>query len=57
MELIRTIQAFMREEDGVAAIEYALIASLIAVAAITGASALGSNLNIMFSTLAGRMKG
>jgi pilus assembly protein Flp/PilA len=57
MELIRSLRAFTNEEDGVAAIEYALIASLIAVAIVTGAAALGTNLNIMFSTLSGRFSG
>jgi pilus assembly protein Flp/PilA len=57
MEMFRTLRALVLEEDGVASIEYALIASLVAVAVVTGAGALGTNLNIMFSTLAGRMKG
>ncbi len=46
------IKNFIREEDGVTAIEYGLIAALIAVAIIVGATALGSALNNKFSNIA-----
>ncbi len=36
---------FLKDESGATAIEYGLIAALIAVAIITGATTLGSNLN------------
>jgi len=39
------IQTFLREEDGVSAIEYGLLAGLIAVAIITTVTAIGTNLN------------
>lgn len=45
------IKNFMREEDGVTAIEYGLIAALVAVAIIAGASALGTGLNGLFTRL------
>ncbi|MCA8200325.1 MULTISPECIES: Flp family type IVb pilin [Burkholderia] len=45
------IKRFLKEEDGVTAIEYGLIAGLVAVAIIAGVSSLGSNLNTMFSTI------
>ncbi len=48
MELVRSIENFVREEDGVTAIEYALIASLIALIAVTGMGLLGNQLNLMF---------
>ncbi|WP_436972153.1 Flp family type IVb pilin, partial [Paraburkholderia caribensis] len=35
------IQQFLREEDGVSAIEYGLLAGLIAVAVITTVTTLG----------------
>ena len=44
MKFARFIQAFLREEDGAAAIEYGLIAALIAVAIIVGATLLGTSL-------------
>jgi pilus assembly protein Flp/PilA len=55
MELIRHIKAFVREEDGVTAVEYGLIASLVALAILTGASTLGTNLNAMFKAIAGKL--
>jgi pilus assembly protein Flp/PilA len=39
---------FAKDESGATAIEYGLIASLIAVALIAGASALGTSLNDTF---------
>jgi len=42
---------FLKDESGATAIEYGLIASLIAVAIIAGAKALGTNLNTMFTNL------
>ena len=44
---------FFKDEEGVTAIEYGLIASLVAVAIIVGATALGTNLDAMFSYIAG----
>ncbi|KQR78162.1 pilus assembly protein [Rhizobium sp. Leaf384] len=42
---------FMKDESGATAIEYGLIASLIAVAMILGASALGNQINTTFTNL------
>lgn len=44
---------FLRDEEGVTAIEYGLIASLIAVAIIIGAGLVGGNLNTLFTDIAG----
>ena len=41
-------QRFLREEDGAAAIEYGLLAGLIAVAIITTVGLIGTNLNTVF---------
>ena len=43
---------FFKDESGATAIEYGLIAALISVALITGASALGSSLNGTFGNIA-----
>ena len=51
MKLVKFVKNFLREEDGAAAIEYGLIAALIAVAIIVGAIALGSSLNQLFTDL------
>mgnify|MGYP001765340752 CR=1 FL=1 len=48
---------FMKDESGATAIEYGLIASLIAVAIIAGAKALGTNINVMFTNLASKVAG
>lgn len=45
------IKRFLKEEDGVTAIEYGLIAGLVAVAIVVGAGSLGTNLNNVFSNL------
>ena len=43
-----TFRKLIRNEDGATAIEYGLIAALIAVAAITTLTSLGGNLNTTF---------
>lgn len=55
MKLVQFIQNFVREEDGAAAIEYGLIAALIAVAIIGGATLLGGSLDTLFTKLAACM--
>lgn len=45
------MKRFAKDESGATAIEYGLIAALIAVAIIGGASALGGTLNTTFETL------
>lgn len=45
------IKSFILEEDGVTAIEYGLIAALIAVGIVVGASAAGIALNGLFQRL------
>ena len=42
---------FVKEESGATAIEYGLIAALISVALITGASTLGNKLNNQFNNI------
>ncbi len=41
----------MKDESGATAIEYGLIAALISVSLITGATALGDSLNTQFQNL------
>lgn len=43
---------FFQREDAVTAIEYGLLAALIAVVIIVGASLLGTNLNTLFTNIA-----
>jgi pilus assembly protein Flp/PilA len=51
----RLIERFIRDETGATAIEYGLIASLIAVVIITAIGALGTNLSTTFKTVAGKI--
>lgn len=50
---VKGIKAFWQEEDGVTAIEYGLIAALIAVVLIAGATLVGTSLNGKFTTISG----
>ena len=43
---------FFNDESGATAIEYGLIAALVAVVIITGLTALGSSLDAKFSSVA-----
>ncbi|PQV54579.1 Flp family type IVb pilin [Paraburkholderia sp. BL21I4N1] len=52
-----TIQQFLREEDGVAAIEYGLLAGLIAVAIITATKLIATNLNTVFGYISTQLAG
>ena len=45
-------QALLRDESGATAIEYGLIAALIAVAAVTTMKSVGTNLGSVFGTVA-----
>ncbi len=46
----------IESEQGVTAIEYGLIASLVALAIIVGVTALGGNLGDLFTYIAGKVK-
>ena len=47
---------FAREESGATAIEYGLIAALIAVVIIGAVTAIGTNLSTKFNTVATTLK-
>jgi len=51
-KLYAGIQRFIRDEEGVTAIEYALIASLIAVVIIAAVSLVGQDVNLTFNKVA-----
>lgn len=48
---MKAIQKFLREEDGVTAIEYGLIAALIAVVIIAAVTIIGTQLNKTFTSI------
>lgn len=53
--MTRLIRRLLKDRRGATAIEYGLIAALISVALITGASTLGGKLNTQFNNLAGKL--
>jgi pilus assembly protein Flp/PilA len=54
---MKFINKLIRDEAGATAIEYGLIAALIAVAAITAMQGLGSELQTTFNTTSSAMQG
>jgi pilus assembly protein Flp/PilA len=50
--LTNTFKQFVRDEDGVTAIEYGLIAALIAVVIIASVKLVGTNLSTVFNNIA-----
>lgn len=50
--LLQKITRFLRDEDGAVAIEYSLLAALIAVGIIVGAQAVGTDINDLFNRIA-----
>ena len=52
----KTILAFLNDESGATAIEYGLIAALIAVVIITGVTAVGTSLYTTFTNISGNLR-
>ncbi len=50
------VSRFLKDESGATAIEYGLIASLIAVAIITAATTLGNQVSLTFNNITTAMK-
>ena len=53
---MKFLSKLMKNEDGATAIEYGLIAALIAVAAIVAMGSLGGNLSNTFNKVSNSMK-
>lgn len=51
------ISNFAKDDSGATAIEYALVATLISIALILGATWLGSQLNTRFTGIGNSVKG
>ena len=49
------ISRFVKDESGATAIEYALIASGISVVIVVAVQLVGTNLNDVFNTIAGKL--
>lgn len=50
-KIILATRRFLRDEEGVTAIEYGLIAALIAVLIIAGAQLVGTSLGTLFTNI------
>jgi len=51
MQLAQFVQKFVRDEEGVTAIEYGLIAALIAVFIIASVAIVGTQLALLFGKI------
>ena len=54
--MFKSVKSFAGNESGVTAIEYALIASLIAVFIITAVQTVGTNLSTVFNEVGATLK-
>lgn len=48
--MMSLIKSFLADESGVTAIEYGILAALVAVVLVAGAKTLGGDLNTLFGT-------
>jgi pilus assembly protein Flp/PilA len=48
---MRLVKRFFRDDTGVTAIEYALLGMLIAVVIVAGATAVGAQLDVAFTSI------
>lgn len=55
LKMSKLFERFARDESGATAIEYGLIAALIALAITAGATTLGGSLSNQFSRIAGKL--
>ena len=49
--------SFAKDESGATAIEYGLIAALIGLVIVTGATMLGNEIDALFTRIANKLKG
>ena len=52
---MKKFMRFLKDDEGVTAIEYGLLSALIAVAIIVGATLVGTNLNALFNRVGALM--
>jgi pilus assembly protein Flp/PilA len=55
--LLMSIKRFVKDEEGVTAIEYGLIAALIAIVIVGAVTLVGTNLNNVFTTISNCLSG
>jgi pilus assembly protein Flp/PilA len=52
---VKVLTSLLKDESGVTAIEYGLIAALIGVAAVASLTLMGTDISSTFSTVAGKL--
>lgn len=57
MNMLSTLYAFLRNEEGQSLAEYALILVLVSIAAITALTALGTDISSTFNTVSSTLGG
>ena len=55
LQYLNTLMTLKRDEKGVTALEYGLIAALIAVVIVTAVTTIGTNLNTTFTTIGSKV--
>ncbi len=55
--IVSKLNALIRDEDGATLVEYGLVVALIAVAAITAVTLLGTNITATFNNIASHFTG
>ena len=50
--MLKQMQAFLKDEEGVTAIEYGLIAALVSIIAIVAMTTAGGALNVIWTNIA-----
>ena len=53
--MLTAITTFIRDEEGATAVEYGLMAALIAAVIITAVTSIGSNLSTVFTGIAAKL--
>jgi len=53
--MFKTLKTFVKDESGATAIEYGLIAALVAVGLIAALTALGDSLSAIFTTISSEL--
>jgi pilus assembly protein Flp/PilA len=53
--MLKTLMTFVKDESGATAIEYGLIAALVAVGLIAALTALGDSLSTIFYTISSEL--
>jgi len=53
--MLRMLLKLLRDEEGATAIEYGLIAALVAVAAVAAMTTVGANLSTTFNSVASQL--